>query len=189
MTHLHKRKGFLGQQGTLALAPDVAAALGELTARWALLEYDLMRVAAHVSGMSEEEASAVMYAVNATSARLDIVRALAERLPDTDPRRSAAIKAVAECVKLCGKRNALVHHSWAVDAIRGYAYTFDFRAEPNTQARRIRRTAKSILLFCDEVADAYRWLAEASGEVVDDTFAAAFKTASATLLERMSAKG
>jgi hypothetical protein len=153
-----RRKGFIGLSGTLSTVPDVAKALGELTAAWSFLEHNLAFLLQRVTGLSFQHASAIMYAVNATSARIDIVRTCLERLPEDDPLRIDGCAALRRVVALCGRRNALVHHTWTVDAIENKAYTFDYRAQPDTQARRSTRTAKGILKFCDEVMEVCKLL-------------------------------
>jgi hypothetical protein len=188
MAKPHRRKGFMAQQGTLVDAPGVALALGEMAARWSFLEYELMMVLRHLTGQSHENATAIMYAVNATSARLDIVRAAAERLPESDTRRQLAIAAVEQCVTLCQRRNALTHHFWVTDP-KGKAHTFDFRYPADTQGRRVSRSAESILKYCDEIADAYQPLCAAEGGPIEDGYLTEFKTSTTRLRAIISALG
>jgi hypothetical protein len=148
-TYIKGRKLF--SFGTLVKAPDVAMALGELTAAWSFLELQLTDLLEKATGLSYENASAIMSAVNATSARIDIVRTVIERRKPDDEFRIAAVAALRKVSALCGRRNALVHHAWGYAIDEKKAYTLDFRAEPATQGRRTVRTAKGIATFRAEV--------------------------------------
>lgn len=175
--------------GTLRHDPELAMALGEMTARWSYVEWLLYQLLKHLAELDWEKASAIMYAVTATSARIDIVRTVAERLPKSDARRARAVSALEKVVALCSRRNALVHHTWVEEWPDGKIWTFDYRAEPDTQARRKRQTAHSIKRFCDDIADCLQELSEAADARMPDEQIAAFKMPLTIKRPRTSAKG
>jgi hypothetical protein len=176
MKQPHKRKPFVAETGTLKNAPDVAQALGELTARWSHMELLLVFVLQKLTKTTFDKASAVMYAVNATSARFDIINTVAKRLPKSDPMRSAVLNSIEACIALSSRRNALVHQLWVVEEPSLKAYTMDYRAEGQAQARKVRRTSKSIMAFCDEIMLACDDLEKIGDAPVHPTFEAAFNT-------------
>lgn len=88
---------------------------------------------------------------NATSSRIAVVQQLLGRLPSGDPFKASCMPILTTTIALTSRRNSLTHHLWAVDEATGNAYTFDYRQPPDTQARKERRTANSILLFVNEI--------------------------------------
>ncbi len=168
-------------------APDIACALGELTVRWTAIEYELTLLFKFLSGCTYETAGAVMYGVNATSARLDIVRLTAER-HENKKDAALALEALPWVRRLCARRNALVHHRWFYDVLTETCYTFDYRAAPGAENRRKKQSVRAILALCNECTDALRPLKKAYGSDISDEQIIATKISETQLRARMSAK-
>ncbi len=183
----NSNKSMLGRDETIMAAPAIACALGELTVRWTAIEYELTLLFKYLAGCSYETAGVVMYGVNATSARLDIVRLMAER-HGNKPDAALALEAVAQVRRLCSRRNALVHHRWFHDVLSGNCYTFDYRSSPGTESRRKKQSVRAILALCNECTDALRPLRRAYGSDISDEQLIATKISETQLRARMSAK-
>lgn len=182
-------KQLIGNHGTLRPDPKLAMALGEMTARWSFLEWLLVHLLVELTRMKWDQASAIIYAVNSTRARTDIVQTIAERLPKKDPRRVSAIEAVTMVGRLSGRRNAFTHHMWFSETRTGKVWSFDYRQEPKPQGIAKRQTAHALFKFCHEIADVCRVLATAGRVPVDDAVFAALKMPFTIRSARTSAKG
>lgn len=143
-----------GRFGSLAGADEVAKSLGNMTAAWSYLENQLVYVLIEIANLEPEIAFALMYSANATSAKLDMIRLVLDRLPQDEPYLVSSRSALKQAIALTSQRNSLTHHTWVVNINTGQAYTFDFRQPPNAQARRTTRNPHAIDRFTDEILDA-----------------------------------
>lgn len=153
MAKPHKRNGFVAQFGVLDGADGVAEELGNMTAAWSFLENQLALVLKQLTDMSEEAAFAIMYAQNATSSRIAIIQQLLQRMPADDPLRTECDANIKKTVSLMNERNSLTHHLWVVNRQQKKAYTFDYRAAPDAQARRVPRSAHSLRTVTNKILD------------------------------------
>ena len=121
--------------GTLTGAPQVAGMLGELGAAWAFMEHMLVGVLAHVLKIRRSAAEAVLFALNNSAAKLDIIESVADRNAK-EPTRKLLMTAVQTAKSLAKRRNVFVHHLIGYDD-RGRLCRWDFREAEDVQARRI----------------------------------------------------
>jgi hypothetical protein len=145
--------------GTLTGAPQIAGLLGELNAVWAFLEHALPKTLARVLNIDNEAAEAVLFALNNTSAKIDIVKAITRR--NGGDQRQPILDALATVELLAKRRNRYVHHLMGYDD-RGRVCRWDFREPRSTQARRVFVKAQEIEILIVDIRRAYNALTAAT---------------------------
>ena len=121
--------------GTLTGSPQTAAMLGELSAAWAFLEHALVDVLAHTLKISRSASEAILFAINNSATKLDIVESVALRRA-SEPLRGRLLKAVEMAKAAAKRRNIYVHHLIGYDD-HGRLCRWDYREPADTQARRV----------------------------------------------------
>jgi len=121
--------------GTLTGVPTTACLLGELVAVWSFLEHTLPKPLAKILGITENAAEAILFALNNTSARIDIVKTVATRHA-SDADKAKYLDALVEIDKVSKIRNAYMHQ------LVGYTeekrlVRWDFRSEMSQPQRRV----------------------------------------------------
>ncbi|MDP1630725.1 MAG: hypothetical protein Q8L66_04830 [Caulobacter sp.] len=104
---------------------------------------------AKVLGIEEEPAQVILFALNSTAGKIEIIRAVAARTASKQT-RTALNAALDKVSSLAKRRNVYIHHMMGVDE-RGRVCRWDYRETPDTQARRIIVKEKDIVALVVEI--------------------------------------
>lgn len=142
--------------GTLGGVPHIATLLGEINATWAFLEHSLPKALSCILNIPIDASEAILFALQNTSAKLDLVKLVAERTPE-NPHASNIVQAIKSIRALAKRRNIYVHHMFGYNK-EGRVCRWDYRFKHNDQARRAFVTTEELQRFILEIRDAYNIL-------------------------------
>ncbi len=146
--------------GTLMGVPTTACLIGELVAVWAFLEHTLPKPLSVILNISEPAAEAVLFALNNTSARLDIIRTVADRHAPEE-RKAAYRDALDEVERAAKARNAYMHQLMGYTADKRLV-RWDFRSDMSKPQRRVYVRDEDINDLILQVRDACNLLTAAT---------------------------
>jgi len=135
--------------GTVAHRPRVAALLGEITARWTLLEGCLTEVYCHHAALDWELASQQLAHEHGTNRRFSIVEKALSR-SETTSLAALGATAISEARMLSAKRDGYTHHNWH-EGGEGLV-TFDHRSSPDSAGRSTVIDEGEMESLCHDIA-------------------------------------
>lgn len=156
--------------GGLQHHPRLAALLGEFIARWSLAEAALlMPMMVAMGSRHQTVAAAMLAATNSTEGKIKLVKAAVENMATPTDRKLPIRESLKKLETLCGERNALMHHLWAVDAATGGAVTIDYRKPVGDPGRITARNEDELRDLCNRTVETARDICSAcDSSWVDD---------------------
>jgi hypothetical protein len=95
-------------------APRFAAALGRLTAHWAMVEFELSTLLAALLGVDMARAALLYQTFFCVPQKLELLQRLVRGFVEPGGERSALLALLREAAELEERRDGFVHAAWAV---------------------------------------------------------------------------
>lgn len=93
--------------------PEFARLLGIMLERWSFLERELAISLSHLLDGNSDAAFAIIYSMNATKVRIELVRSVARSVMPDGPEKSGLLYLLDKINKLARERNEFVHGEYA----------------------------------------------------------------------------